>query len=411
MPQFSYRAKSKDGEKVISGNIEAPSKAQAIEILAEKGIRPIIVEPTKTGGFDPNDIHIPFLDKLKKVKSKDLVIFTRQLSTLVSAGVPLVRSLSTLQSQTESDLLKSRLSQVVAAVSGGESLANALAKFPETFSAIYVNMVRAGETGGILEDVLDRLALQQEKDALMKSKIRAAMAYPVVIGVVALIAFFLLMTVIVPKIGTILKEMGGQLPIYTRILLSISDILKRPPVIIGLIVFVIVSIVVFRRFTATPKGRYKWHYLLLRTPTIGGLLSKIAISRFARTFASLLSAGVPIIETINTTAGAVGNAVIEKELRDAAKEIQAGKQFSTQLEKSQYFPPMVSQMVAIGEETGQTETIILKVSEFYDSEVDTVIGSISSIIEPVMILLLGGMVGLIAISVFGPIAQISTSVH
>lgn len=411
MPQFSYRAKSKDGEKVISGNVEALSKAQAIELLAEKGIRPIIVEPVKTGGFDPNDIHIPFLDKLKKVKLKDLVIFTRQLSTLVSAGVPLVRSISTLQSQTESKLLKSQLSQVITDVSGGESLADALAKFPETFSAIYVNMVRAGETGGILEDVLDRLALQQEKDALIKSKIKAAMAYPVVIGFVAIIAFFLLMTVIVPKIGAILKEMGGQLPIYTRILLSVSDILKQPPVIIGLIVFVIVSVVVFKRFTATSKGRYKWHYLLLHTPTIGGLLSKIAISRFARTFASLLSAGVPIVETISTTAGAVGSAVIEKELRDAAKEIQAGKQFSTQLEKSQYFPPMVSQMVAIGEETGQTETIILKVSEFYDSEVDTVIGSISSIIEPVMILLLGGMVGLIAISVFGPIAQISTSVH
>lgn len=407
MADYNYTARSKE-DKTVKGKISAENQTKAIEALGKQGLKPLVVQPAKTG-FDPNNLKLPaFMDK---VKTKSLVVFTRQLATLVNAGVPIVRSLSTLQQQTDSELLKKQLAGVVSTVTAGGSFADALSKYPKTFSSVYVNMVRAGEAGGILDDVLIKLAIQQEKDAAMRSKIRGAMVYPGVISVVTFVAFFLLMTIIVPKIGGILKDMGSKLPIYTQILLNVSDFLKKPIVIVAILFGIPMLIIAFNKYKATKKGRYKWHKLLLKIPTIKGVVAKVAISRFARTFGALMSAGVPIVEAINTTAGAVGNAVIEKELQDSARDIQTGKSFSERLAESQYFPPMVSQMLAIGEETGKTDEIILKVSEFYEEEVDTIIGSISSIIEPVMIIVLGGLVGLIAISVFGPITQLSTSVH
>jgi type IV pilus assembly protein PilC len=275
-------------------------------------------------------------------------------------------------------------------------------------------MVRAGEAGGILDKVLDRLAYQQEKDAALKGKIKAAMIYPIVIFSVTMIAFVILMTFIVPKIAAIITSLShgkSDLPIYTQILLSVSNTMQQPAFIIGMLVGLPTAIIFFRRYIKTPKGRYQWHSLLLRIPAIKVIITKTAIARFSRIFASLMGAGVSIVDAINTTAGAIGNAVIEQELLACAKAIQAGNQLSTQLEKSKHFPPIVSQMLAVGEETGQTDTVILKVAEFYEEEVDAAVGALSSIVEPVMIIVLGGMVGLIALSVFGPITQISSSVQ
>jgi len=405
MAQFTYTALQKDGTHT-EGALDAENKNHAIEQLKKQGLKPLNVK--SKGGSSFFSVSLG-----SKVKTKDLVIFTRQLSTLVKAGVPLARSISTLQQQSESPVLKKQLAEVVRRVEGGAPLGDSLATFPKTFSSIYVNMVRAGEEGGILDDVLKRLALQQEKDATIRAKIKSAMTYPAVISVITGVAFIFLMTSVVPKIGDIVKNIGGEgatLPIYTQILLQISDVM-RTPVFLGLMfVLLPVGFIAFRRFIKTKQGRYYWHSLLLKTPIVKTLISKVAIARFARTFSSLMGAGVSILQAISTTAGAIGNAVIEKELVDSAKAVQAGGQLSEQLENSKVFPPLVSQMLAVGEETGQTEEILVKVAEFYEEEVDAFVGALASIIEPLMIVVLGSIVGVIAASVFGPISQLSSQI-
>ncbi len=410
MPDYTYAARQANGQPQ-KGTVTASTKSAAIASLRAKQLQPITVVEAKAGfGLNMN-INLPGSNN---VKTKDLVVFTRQFSTMVNAGVPILRSLTLLKDQTASIPLKKALESIVADIQGGANLSDALAKHPNAFQSIYVNMVRAGEAGGILDKVLNRLAFQQEKDSAIKGKIKAAMVYPMVISTVVVLAFFVLMTFIVPKIGTILTSLSGggaKLPVYTRALLSLSHFMKSPAFILTIVVVVPLVTIVFKHWTKTEKGRYQWHSLLLRIPVIKVIITKTAIARFARIFASLMGAGVSIVDAINTTAGAMGNAVIEKELRDCSKAIQSGSQLSAEIEKSKHFPPIVAQMLAVGEETGQTDTVIVKVAEFYEEEVDAAIGALSSVIEPVMILVLGGMVGLIAISVFGPITQLSTSVQ
>lgn len=405
MATFTYTARLQTGQ-IQKGTISAHDKVAAIAALRARQIQPIIVKAAKSKVGLSMNIALP---GSSGVKSRDLVIFTRQFSTMVNAGVPILRSLTILKAQSDSVVLQKILEEVTASVQGGHNLSDALAKHPKVFSTIYVNMVRAGEAGGILDEVLNRLAYQQEKDSALKGKIRAAMVYPSVIGGVTVVAFFVLMTFIVPKIGTILTSLGtAKLPIYTRALLAVSNTMKQPAFIIAVVVIVPVLVISFRRYIKTEKGRYNWHSLLLRIPVVKVIITKTAIARFSRIFASLMGAGVSIVEAIDTTAAALGNAVIEQELRNSAKAIEAGGQLSTELQKSPHFPPIVAQMLAVGEETGQTDTVILKVAEFYEEEVDTAVGALSSIIEPIMIVVLGGMVGLIAVSVFGPITQISS---
>jgi type IV pilus assembly protein PilC len=409
MPDYNFTAHGKNGQ-LQRGTIAARDRESAIASLRSRELVPILVKEVKQSHGLNMEIPIP---GAKRVKSKDLVIFTRQLATMVNAGVPILRSLALLKDQTESVSLRRVMDAVIADVQAGGNLSGALAKHPATFSTIYVNMVKAGEEGGILDKVLNNLAFQQEKDSALKGKIKGAMIYPSVIFTVTLIAFIILMTFIVPKIGSILTSLSNgkaKLPIYTRILLDISHVMRQPWFILTVVVGLPVALILFRRYIKTKKGRYQWHSLLLRMPLVKSIILKTAVARFSRTFASLMSAGVSIVESIETTAGAIGNAVIEKELLESSKAVQAGSPLSSELAKSKHFPPIVIQMLSVGEETGQTDSVILKVAEFYEEEVDTAVAAISSIIEPVMIILLGGMVGIIAISVFGPITQLSTSV-
>jgi type IV pilus assembly protein PilC len=299
------------------------------------------------------------------------------------------------------------------------------------FSDVYVNMVKAGEAGGILDEILKRVAAQTEKDATIRKKIKGAMTYPTVILSITIIAFFGIMIFIIPKIGKILKDLGGpnaHLPVYTQALLNISNfslsssIIKHLPPLsfipgvnhIPNLFFMLIAFGVAMffliRYIHTPKGRFQYHSLLLRLPILSPIIVKIAVSRFSRTFASLTSSGVTVLDALEVTGGAIGNKVIEKELADAATEVKAGKPLSEPLSRSKVFPPIVSQMLAVGEETGQIDTILVKVADFYDEEVDTVIDSLSSIIEPLMIIVLGSLVGLIAASVMGPIASLSQNV-
>lgn len=395
--RFSYTA-DKDG-KTLQGTVEAQSKEALVATLTRQGLRPLAVK--ELGGRQGTR-------QKGKVKSREIVAFTRQLSTMISAGVPLVRAMATLQAQSESKTFKAVVASISKDIESGMALGDAFARFPNVFSEVYINMVRAGEAGGILDEILKRLATQVEQDASMRKKIKSAMTYPVVILVITIGAFFGITIFVMPKIGTIITDLGGedaQLPVYTQAMLSVSDFMQKNALFIG--IFLFVAAFLFRRYIRTPKGKYQFHKVLLKIPVVKTILIKIAIARFARTFASLMGAGVSVLDALEVTGGAIGNKVIEAELKEAAKAVRNGKQLSEPLSQSPHFPLIVGQMLTIGEETGQIDTILLKVADFYEEEVAVVIDGLASIIEPLMIVVLGGMVGLIAASVMGPISSIS----
>lgn len=401
--RFTYTATTKEG-KTIQGSAEVINREALISLLGKQGAKPLIIKADNKTGSNK-------YKRGSKVKLKDLVVFTRQLSTMITAGVPLTRGLSTLQQQTDNKYFKEVVGGIMKDVEGGIALGDALAKYPKVFSEVYINMVRAGEAGGILDEILKRLATQVEQDAAMRKKIKSASMYPTVIFGITIAAFFGIMLFVIPKLGTIIKDMGGEdakLPIYTEIMLGMSGFMLQNAIFIFAAVGVVFYVI--RRYIRTPKGKYQFHGLLLRIPVIKVLLTKIAIARFARTFASLMSAGVSVLDALEVTGGAIGNKVIEGELKEAAKAVRNGKQLSEPLGQSPHFPPIVSQMLAIGEETGQVDTILLKVADFYEEEVETTIDGLSSLIEPLMIVVLGGMVGLIAASVMGPISSLSTNI-
>lgn len=399
--KYTYKAQ-KDG-KLIDGTAEAASKDALIASLIHQGIHPMTVKEAGGGGGFNKSFGGP-----KKVKLQDLVIFTRQLSTMISAGVPLARSLATLGADSQSPTLKAAVIGISKEVEGGIPLGDAFAKYPNIFSDVYVNMVRAGEEGGILDEILKRLAIQVEMDASIRKKVKSAMSYPMVLMGVTVIAFFGIMLGVLPKIGKILTDLGGpdaKLPIYTQVLLDMSAFMTKYAVPIFVVLFI--AIFLIRRYIKTPKGKYNFHLLLLRTPVLKNIVTKMAVARFARTFASLMSAGVSVLDALEVTGGAIGNKVIEKELKDAANQVRNGKPLSEPIAKSAYFPPIVAQMLSVGEETGQIDTVLIKVADFYEEEVETLIDGLASIIEPIMIVVLGGAVGLIAASVMGPIASLS----
>lgn len=399
--KYTYKA-IKDG-KAYDGTAEAASKEALIANLAHQGIHATTVKEVGGSKFK--------LGGSKKVKLADLVIFTRQLSTMISAGVPLSRSLATLGADCQSPALRAAISGIAKEVEGGQPLGDAFAKYPDIFSEVYVNMVRAGEEGGILDEILKRLALQVELDASIRKKIKSAMMYPMVLMGVTVISFFGIMLGVLPKIGKILTDMGGpdaKLPVYTQFLLDASKFMTSNIIPIAIALFIIIYSV--KRYIKTPKGQYNFHNLLLNAPIVKNIVTKMAVARFARTFASLMSAGVSVLDALEVTGGAIGNKVIEKELKEAALQVRNGKPLSEPISKSKHFPPIVGQMLAVGEETGQIDTVLIKVADFYEEEVATLIDGIAAIIEPIMIVVLGGAVGLIAASVMGPIANLSKTV-
>ncbi|HSX16906.1 MAG TPA: type II secretion system F family protein [Patescibacteria group bacterium] len=401
--RFTYIATTKDN-KTAQGTMEAAGREEAVAALTRQGLHPVVI---KAGGAAPTTKK-RFGDR---VKLKDLVIFTRQLSTMVSAGVPLTRALNTLQNQTDNAYFKTVIGGINKDVEGGQPLSDAFAKYPGVFSDVYINMAKAGETGGILDEILKRLAAQIEKDASIRKKIKGAMMYPTVILSITVVAFFFIMIFLMPKIGKIVQDLAGpdtQLPVYTRALLELSHIMQHYAIFI--IVGGVLGVFLFRRWIKTPSGKLKFHAFLLKVPVLKMIIVKIAVARFARTFAALMSAGVGVIDALEVTGGAIGNKVIGAELLDAAKEVKNGKQLSEPLSKSKHFPPIVSEMLAVGEETGQIDTILVKVADFYDEEVDTIIDGLSAIIEPLLIVVLGSVVGVIAASVMGPITSLNKSI-
>jgi type IV pilus assembly protein PilC len=407
MTKFTYIATDSD-HNVVNGTTDQLDRASAIAVLVKQNLRPISLREAGAlkGGFSLDSIF-----KSNKVKADHLVMMTRQLSAMVGAGVPLVRSLTSLASHSESPALKKILGAVIQDVEGGMGLGDALAKHPTAFNDVYVNMVRAGETAGILDEILKRLAAQQEKNATIRKKVKSAMAYPTVLIGITVLAFFGLMLFVIPQIGKIVIDLGGpdaKLPGITLFMLGISGFITGFwwiifPVIVGAIYGVL-------RYIKTPKGKENFHKLVLRIPGLKGIVMKVAIAHFARTFSALMGAGVAVLECLHVTARSVGNVVYEQAINDAAIQVKNGRPLSVVIGENPLFPPIVSQMLSVGEETGQTDTVLVKVAEFYEEEVDVAIDGLSSIIEPVMIILMGSMVGLIAASVMTPIAGLAQQI-
>ena len=403
MAKFKYTAKNTIG-KQVSGVVTADNRLKAAERIREQQMQVILLKPINEKKFNLNmNIGGP-----AGVKLNDKVVFTRQLATLIEAGVPLTRSLQTLSKQTESKALAKILPDIIRDVEEGHSFTESLGKFPKAFSPVYVNMVEAGEAGGILDEVFNRLALQMEKDAEIRGKLKSAMTYPAVVMTITVIAFIYLMTSVVPKINDIIFQLGGEdyePAIYTKAMLLISDILINYGVVTAIILGV--GGTLSWRYFHSEKGRPYFDAALLKIPVLGPVLTKVAIARFARTFSSLSSAGVSVLESLRVTGRASGNKVIERHIFEAAKEVKAGKPLSDPLSRVKIFPPILSQMVAVG---GQIDNVLEKLADFYEREVDEVTESLSSIIEPILIVILGTIVGTIALSVFGPLSQLTQSI-
>lgn len=404
METFEYTAKSKSGE-IVHGTISAGDKKAAADSLFDKSLTPISIAGKKTS-LSPAAIGKVF-DR-KKVPLSEKVIFSRQFATMIGAGVPIIKSISILAAQSSNATMKAALTQIGKEVEGGATLSSSLAHYPAIFSPTYISMVKAGEVGGILEEVLDRLATQMEKDHELVGKVKGAMIYPAVIFVVMMVAFFFIMTVIVPQLSAVFAQLGGELPWYTKVLLGISQILIKYGVIVGILIAA--AVVVFIKVRKKPKIKHTIDALLLRLPIFGNIVQKVNVARFSRTFAALMGAGIPVLDALNVVAQSLSNSIIADEVREIVKSVKNGSSIAKPLSKSRIFPPIVAEMTSVGEETGTLDTILTKLAEFYEKEINSIVAGISSIIEPVLIIVLGGMVGFVVVSVIGPLYQLTNSI-
>jgi type IV pilus assembly protein PilC len=398
MALYTYKAMDKQGEIVQDMTEGSDTMAVAYE-LRQQGL---LVIDVKEQSVAQKDILAPF----KRIKLSDLVIFSRQLATMINAGLPIVRALYVLSEQTENSKLKDVVVTVRKDVEAGLSLSEALERHPEAFSRLYVEMVKAGEIGGILDGVLLRLADQLEKDQDLRRKIRSALTYPIVVLILAILAASFMLIFIVPVFAKMFQDLGGTLPLPTRIAMGASNILTS---VFGVLVYagMVVGVYLFLRWKKTESGRKVWGRAVLKIPAkIGDVVQKATLARFARTLGTLSAAGVPILQSIEITATSSGNWVVENALLKSRDAIREGIPIYKPLEDEPVFPPMVTRMIAVGEETGDIDGMLTKIAEFYESEVDAAVKALTSIIEPLMIVVVGGIVGGIVISMYLPMFKI-----
>ncbi len=398
MATFAYKARTRQGE-VLEDQVEGTDTMAVAASLRQQGL---LVIDVKEQGVGQRDILEPF----KRVKLGDTVVFTRQFATMINAGLPIVRALYVLSEQTENQKLKDVVILVRKDVEAGLALSEALDKHPEVFGRLYVEMVRAGEIGGILDGVLLRVADQLEKDQELRRKVKSAMTYPTIVLILAVLAASFMLIFIVPVFATMFEDLGGTLPLPTRVAMGLSDILTS---IFGVLLYVGlgVGVFVFLRWIKTEQGRKVWGRVVLRIPfKIGDVVQKVALARFARTLGTLSAAGVPILQAIEITATSSGNWVMENALLKSRDAIREGIPIYKPLEDEPVFPPMVTRMIAVGEETGDVDGMLGKIAEFYESEVDATVKALTSIIEPLMIVVVGGIVGGIIIAMYLPMFKI-----
>jgi len=392
---YAYKVRDRGGN-LISGTLVADNEALVLQRLREQGLTPL--EVGKQGrGFNIE------LTK-KKVKLKELAVFSRQFATMVNSGLPILRALSILADQTSNAELAKALTACRVDIEQGSSLSAALQKHPKIFNDLYVSMVKSGETGGSLDSVLLRLADMIENEVKLRGKIKSAMTYP--IAVVALVSLIMaaMLLFVVPQFKSIYAQLGGSLPMPTRVLLTVSEIFKKLWFIV--IAGIFIGRFVFRRWKATPAGRLSVDAFKLRVPIFGSLFQKTALARFAGTLSMLLRSGVPILQALDIVSETVNNKVISKALNDVGSSVREGESMAKPLAKHKVFPPMVVQMLAVGEETGQVDVMLEKVATFYNQEVEASVDSLTSLIEPLLIAVVGGAVGAAVIALYMPMFNI-----
>ncbi len=392
---YVWKGKTVGGE-MVSGEMQASSKAELMMSLRRKRVTMTSAkEKSKPSGLGLGRTG---------VSTKDLAVFTRQFSTMINSGLPLVQCLDILAKQAEKDNFRKLISQTMRDVEAGSTLADALSKHPLVFSDLYVNMVEAGEAGGVLDVILGRLATYLEKMNTLKRKIKTAMTYPAVVFVVTIAASTFMLLFIIPTFAKMYADFGSELPSLTRMVMALSTFVRtRWYLIIG---GVVMAVFAFRRYYATKEGRASVDRLLLKIPILGPVLLKAAIARFTRTLGTLVSSGVPILEGLEITAKAAGNTVVRSAVMRTRASISSGQTIAGPLRESEVFPPMVVQMISVGEETGALDEMLSKVADFYDEEVDSAVDAMTSVIEPVMIVLMGGIVGVMLIAMYLPIFRL-----
>jgi type IV pilus assembly protein PilC len=390
MPAYAWKAKNRLGE-IQEGVIVADTKDQASATLKRNGLQVLSVRPqTAAGG-----------KSFGKVKSKDLAIFTRQFSVMIDAGLPLVQCLEILGNQQADKGFQKIISMVRADVEQGATLQTALSKHPKAFNDLYVNMVGAGETGGILDVILQRLSGYIEKSVKLTAKVKSAMMYPVTVIIIAVVVVAIIMIKVVPVFSSLYEGMGSKLPFPTRICMGLSSVLVNYSLVV--VIFIAIMVVGFRFYNKTTSGRLQIDSTLLKMPIIGDLLRKVAVARFCRTLGTLISSGVPILEGMDITARTSGNMVIQNAILKAKDAVEQGRNISTPLAETKVFPPMVVQMVGVGEATGALDAMLAKVADFYEDEVDNAVSALTSLMEPLIIAVLGGIIGFIVVAMYMPI--------
>jgi type IV pilus assembly protein PilC len=398
MAVFVYQGRTASG--VQNGEIEAPDRSSAVGELRRRAILVTkIAEKTapkmsfKFGG---------------KVKDKEMAIFTRQFSTMIDAGLPLVQCLNILAEQSESKTLRSVTGQVARNVEAGSTLADALRRHPRTFDDLFTNLVEVGEAGGILDVVLQRLATYIEKAAALKRKVKAAMVYPCAIIGVALLVVIFMLTFVIPTFAQMFKDLGADLPLPTKIVMILSDFVRG--YILLIIAGMIGAVMALRSYYRTEGGRATIDALMLKLPVFGTLVRKVAVARFTRTLGTLVQSGVPILDGLRITARTAGNKVVEKAVLQCRAAVTEGKTLADPLRTSGVFPPMVTQMISVGEQTGALDAMLSKIADFYDDEVDTAVSTLTSLLEPIMIVFLGVVVGGLVVAMYLPIFKLVTLV-
>lgn len=408
MPVYEYTALDGSG-KSVNGIIDADSPVAARQRLRGSGVFPVEVKETTSKPKDllPGSVSVSSL--LKRVKPGEISIATRQLATLLGAGVPLVASLEGLVSQITNPVLKKIMAEIKRSVNEGNSLAFALADYPRVFSGVYVNMVRAGEASGSLDVVLDRLADLGEHQHALRGRFKAALAYPVFMFFVGTLVLFFLITFVIPKITPVFEEMHQTLPVPTVLLINASNFLKSFWWVI--LIAAVIGAIALVRLKKTPKGQYVWDEAKLRMPIFGPVNRKIALARFARTLGSLLQGGVPLISAMQIVRNVANNVLIADVIDVAIEEIQAGKDLAGPLGQSRWFPSIVIQMIAVGEQTGELETMLDKIADTYERDVAAHIMAMTSMLEPVMILIMGLIVLFIVVSILLPIFEMNQMIR
>lgn len=394
MPAFVWKGKNRLGE-VQEGVIVSEGKDQAIATLKRNGIQVLSVQAQRTAGTKG----------FGKVKPKDLAIFTRQFSVMIDAGLPLVQCLEILGAQQQDKGFQKILNAVRGDVEQGATLQAALSKHPKAFNDLYVNMVGAGEAGGILDVILQRLSGYIEKAVKLTAKVKGAMTYPIVVIVIAISVVAIIMVKVIPVFSQMYEGMGSSLPFATQVCIKISDVLINWwYIVLGLVVLVVIGL---KQYYKTINGRLQIDSLLLKIPIIGDLLRKVAVARFCRTLGTLTSSGVPILEGMDITARTSGNMVIQNAILKSKEAVEQGRNIATPLAETKVFPPMVVQMVGVGEATGALDAMLSKVADFYEDEVDNAVAALTALMEPLIIAILGGIIGFIVVAMYLPIFNLA----